>query len=43
MACLKFHHTLQEIDKDHKEIIVNHEDVINASDVTCFGIILDRN
>ena len=43
MACLKFHHTLQEIDNDHKEIIVNPEAAINAGDVACSGIILDRN
>ena len=43
MACLKFHHTLQEIDNDHKEIIVNPKAAINAGDVACSGIILDRN
>ena len=43
MACLKFHRTLQEIDNDHKEIIVNPEAAINAGDVACSGIILDRN
>ena len=39
MACLKFHHTLQEIDNDHKEIIVNPEAAINAGDVACSRII----
>ena len=43
MACIKFHHTLQEIDNDHKEIIVNPEATINAGDVLCSGITLDRN
>ena len=43
MACLKCHQTLQEIDNDHEEIIANAEATINAGDVACSGIILERS